>query len=138
MLDDSPFRFNIVDEYQDISVSQHALLRLVVRGKTDDDCENSTFIPGEDPTNNQHKRQSPILADISSTTRSRATLKKRPRATASLKQNYNVPNLFAAGDTRQSIYGWRAAAPSLSIDGFRRDYPQGVVAALGKYNCSVC
>lgn len=119
----------IVDEYQDISVSQHALLRLVVRGKTDDDPRS---MPAEESTTTQRQQsKSQILEDSDQTTR-RATLKKRPRACASLNQHYNVPNLFAAGDTKQSIYGWRAAAPSFTVDGFRRDYPQGVVAALGK------
>lgn len=119
----------IVDEYQDVSVSQHALLRLVVRGKTDDDCCSSKLSTGQ----SQRKRY-PILMDTQTSSR-RVTLKKRPRANTSLNQNYNVPNLFVAGDTKQSIYGWRAAAPSLTVDGFRRDYPQGVVASLGEY-CS--
>jgi hypothetical protein len=113
----------IVDEYQDISVSQHALLRLVVRGKTDDDdCSSKP-----NASRSQQKR-SPILMDGQNSSR-RATSKRRPQASG---QNYNVPNLFVAGDTEQSIYGWRAAAPILTVDGFRRDYPQGVVASLGE------
>jgi superfamily I DNA/RNA helicase len=111
----------IVDEYQDISVSQHALLRLVVRGKTDDDDCSS-----KPNASRSQQKKSPILMDA------QTTLKKRRRASASLSQNYNVPNLFVAGDTEQSIYGWRAAAPILTVDGFRRDYPQGVVASLGE------
>ncbi|EED90035.1 hypothetical protein THAPSDRAFT_263669, partial [Thalassiosira pseudonana CCMP1335] len=70
----SKMKHIIVDEYQDMSVSQHSLLRLI--------------------------------------------------------RSYSVPNLFCAGDTSQSIYGWRGAAPSLTVDGFRRDYPQGIVAPL--------
>ena len=124
----SKLKHLIVDEYQDISVSQHALLRLIVRGKTDDDCGSSSS--SLDRQQKQRNRSS-ILLETSSRTR-KASLKKRPRANASLNQSYNVPNLFAAGDTMQSIYGWRAAAPSLTVDGFRKDYPQGVVAALGE------
>lgn len=106
-----------VDEYQDLSVSQHALLRLVVRGENDD-CD----------TRQEARMKSPILVDSYPKIRN-ASQKKRSRL-RSTNQNFNVPYLFAAGDTHQSIYGWRAAAPSLTVDGFRRDYPQGVVAAF--------
>ncbi|KAL3796009.1 hypothetical protein HJC23_013066 [Cyclotella cryptica] len=121
----------IVDEYQDMSVSQHSLLRLVIRGESEDD-DASSSAAGENVqdnrTNQQHRsRKSPILLDPYSTIRKS---KKRSRLRASLSQSFNVPNLFAAGDAQQSIYGWRAAAPSLTVDGFRKDFPQGVVAQL--------
>lgn len=126
----------IVDEYQDVSVSQHALLRLVVRGKTDDDFPKSISVMDDqiNVTKQLRSKRSPILLDSQASSR-RETFKKKPRTRSSnesLNQSFNVPNLFAAGDTKQSIYGWRAAAPSLTVDGFRRDYPQGVVASLGK------
>ena len=121
----------IVDEYQDISVSQHALLRLVVRGKTDDDYASSISANDDRNATKKLRNRSPILMDSYSSTR-QTTLKKRRRKNTSTNQNFNVPNLFAAGDTKQSIYGWRAAAPSFTVDGFRRDYPQGVVASLGR------
>lgn len=43
---------------------------------------------------------------------------------------YDVPRLFCAGDSNQSIYGWRGAAPRLSMEGFRSDFPQGIVKQL--------
>ena len=50
----------IVDEYQDISVSQHALLRLVVRRKSDDDCDILHMMKDRNMTQ-QERRRSPIL-----------------------------------------------------------------------------
>lgn len=89
----------ILDEYQDVSVSQHALLRLVLRGRE------------EEPTKQlrPHKGRRP---------------KKQPIC-------YDVPRLFCAGDSNQSLYGWRGAEPSLTVDKFLEDYPQGVLIPLG-------
>jgi hypothetical protein len=99
-----------LDEYQDISVAQHALIRLVVRGvvaELDSNAVDKLGVP-------------PVLA---------------------LKQKYasdygvpivEVPHLFCAGDSEQSIYGFRGAAPELSVGGFRNDFPQGIIAHLEK------
>lgn len=124
----------VVDEYQDLSVSQHALLRLVVRGESDDDDDaisSATIESVQDKSTHQQQRsrKSSILLDPYSTIR-KSNSHKMSRLRASLSQSYNVPSLFAAGDAQQSIYGWRAAAPSLTVDGFRSDFPQGVVAQL--------
>ena len=102
----------ILDEYQDISVSQHSLIRLVVRGVVDElNCDDDPKAKLNIP---------PVLA-----------------ATQNRESAYNspfidVPKLFCAGDSQQSIYGFRGAAPQLSVDGFRNDFPQGIVASLDK------
>jgi len=103
----------ILDEYQDVSVSQHKLVRLIVRGHEEDIKEQSLKFRGD-----------------------KAVLVGANRPTASGSQPsdsicYSVPKLFCAGDANQSIYGWRGAAPSLTVEGFRGDYPQGVVVPLG-------
>ena len=150
----SKLKHIIVDEYQDMSVSQHALLRLVVRGVVeDDDILNKDGIMmmmmdgyngmsrtrvEKNKAEQHHQRKLPILLDkntsdcrytlpkkLSARTRRKASSSRRSRASL---QNYNVPILFCAGDASQSVYGWRGAAPSLTVDGFRRDYPQGIVA----------
>lgn len=84
----------ILDEYQDVSVAQHALLRLVLRG---------------------HGKEA----------------NKQPRRTKKNRICYDVPRLFCAGDANQSLYGWRGAVPSLTVDKFLEDYPQGVLIPLG-------
>ena len=89
----------ILDEYQDVSVSQHALLRLVLRGRE----EESTKQPRSDK--GRRPKTQPIC--------------------------YDVPRLFCAGDSNQSLYGWRGAEPSLTVDKFLEDYPQGVLIPLG-------
>ena len=53
------------------------------------------------------------------------------RANAPPQTSYSVPSIFCAGDSSQSVYGWRGGAPELTVHGFRRDYPQGIVAPLG-------
>jgi len=83
----------VLDEYQDVSVSQHALLRLVVRGLTNDNDH-------DDDDNDQ------LIT-------------------------YDAPKLFCAGDSNQSIYGWRGASPALTVSNFMKDYPMGVVVPLG-------
>ena len=100
----------ILDEYQDISVAQHSLVRLVVRGVLDELKVGSKIklhIP-------------PVLA-------------QRQKRESSCDSSFvEVPSLFCAGDMEQSIYGFRGAAPQLSVDGFRNDFPQGIVAPLDK------
>ncbi len=145
----------IVDEYQDMSVSQHALLRLITRGVVEEDDIMNRYdimdiVMGGDhgvtakrakrlKEERQRRKKLPILLDqyTSSrrfTTRKIASIRSGRKLNSSRKcsQNYNVPILFCAGDASQSIYGWRGAAPSLTVDGFRRDYPQGIVAPLHK------
>lgn len=99
----------ILDEYQDISVSQHSLVRLVVRGVVDELDEsqysNSKSVP-------------PVL------------LESQSLSTNSESELFDVPRLFCAGDSQQSIYGFRGAAPQLSVGGFRRDFPQGQTVRL--------
>jgi len=89
----------ILDEYQDVSVSQHALLRLVLHGREEE----------------SKKKRIP---------RKGGRTKKQPIC-------YDVPRLFCAGDANQSLYGWRGAKPSLTVDNFLEDYPQGVLIPLG-------
>lgn len=103
----------IVDEYQDMSVSQHALLRLIVRGIVDDE---------EDDV----ETRLPILLDAID----HRSNDNRYKSTIGKARSYTVPSLFCAGDSSQSIYGWRGAAPLLTVDGFRKDFPQGIVAPL--------
>ena len=111
----SKLKHIIVDEYQDMSVAQHALLRLIVRGVVGDEDD----LPSN--TRDKIKRKKlPILLDAMG-------LNSRQN---SIERSYSVPSLFCAGDSSQSIYGWRGAAPVLTVDGFRRDFPQGVVAPL--------
>ena len=98
----------ILDEYQDISVAQHALIRLVVRGLVDEldyIADSQSNVP-------------PVLA---------SECKQCPLYNTSIIQ---VPNLFCAGDSEQSIYGFRGAAPQISVTGFRKDFPQGVIVHL--------
>ena len=103
----------ILDEYQDVSVSQHALIRLVIRGRVDDQGgDYASPISAENGV-------PPVLA-----ARKAASVRPKPQL------SFNVPKLFCCGDPNQSIYGWRGAAPSISVDGFRKDYPQGVVIPL--------
>ncbi len=96
----------ILDEYQDVSVSQHKLLRLIITGR-DNEIQEESF------------SKLPVL------------LKEREIKTQRKDLVcYHVPKLCAAGDPNQSIYGWRGAAPILTIDGFRKDFPQGIVVHL--------
>ena len=103
----------IIDEYQDVSIAQHSLIRLIIRGIVDEDetytvrpiCEDSV-VP-------------PVL-----------TGRKSGPLRDEQEFSFNVPKLFCCGDGNQSIYGWRGAAPSLTVDGFRKDYPQGIVVPL--------
>eukprot|EP00984_Skeletonema_dohrnii_P005460 scaffold1920_cov97-Skeletonema_dohrnii-CCMP3373.AAC.4 len=112
----SKLKHIIVDEYQDMSVSQHALLRLVVRGVVGDE----DIVPSN--SNNVAKRKKlPILLDA---------MDLNEGYKSAEEASYSVPSLFCAGDSSQSIYGWRGAAPLLTVDGFRKDFPQGVVAPL--------
>jgi hypothetical protein len=100
----------ILDEYQDISVAQHTLIRLVVRGVLDELNGGSKL----------KLRIPPVLA------------RRQKRESTTDSSFVEVPSLFCAGDTEQSIYGFRGAAPQLSVDGFRNDFPQGIVAHLDK------
>lgn len=100
----------ILDEYQDVSVTQHSLIRLIVRGVIEETDESGSLAASMltlPPVLDSHKPTSEN-ADVC----------------------FQVPNLFCAGDSNQSIYGWRGAAPYLSVEGFRRDYPQGIVVPL--------
>jgi DNA helicase-2/ATP-dependent DNA helicase PcrA len=97
-------RHVILDEYQDVSVTQHALIRTIVRGVVDEAKEGSTTLP-------------PVLDKVT------------PFETDH-NLCYQVPRLFCGGDSHQSIYGWRGAAPYISTEGFHRDYPQGIVVPL--------
>jgi len=98
----------ILDEYQDVSVSQHQLLRLIITGR-DEEIQERSF------------QKLPVLLK-----EREAKIQKKDLVC------YNVPKLCAAGDPNQSIYGWRGAAPVLTVDGFRKDFPQGVVVHLNK------
>jgi ATP-dependent exoDNAse (exonuclease V) beta subunit len=112
----SKLKHIIVDEYQDMSVSQHALLRLVVRGVVGDED-----IAPSHSNRVERKKKLPILLDA---------MDLNGGYKSSEEASYSVPSLFCAGDSSQSIYGWRGAAPVLTVDGFRKDFPQGVVAPL--------
>jgi superfamily I DNA/RNA helicase len=101
----------ILDEYQDVSVSQHRLLRLIING-----IDHSV-----DTKEIEKSIKFPVLMEES---------KKKIRIDGPVC--YHVPKFFAAGDPNQSIYGWRGAAPSLTVDGFKKDYPQGVIVPLPK------
>ena len=78
----------VVDEFQDVSRSQHRLLKLLINGHHTHNSITSTAIT-------------------------------------------DVPKLFAAGDTDQSIYGWRGANPKENIGMFLHDFPQGVILPFG-------
>ncbi len=112
----SKLKHIIVDEYQDMSVSQHAFLRLVVRGVVGDED-----VAPSDSNNVVKRKKLPILLDAMDLNRGYKSTEKA---------SYSVPSLFCAGDSSQPIYGWRGAAPLLTVDGFRKDFPQGVVAPL--------
>jgi superfamily I DNA/RNA helicase len=99
----------VLDEYQDVSVSQHQLLQLVINGIPTNKAVNDKKYDFKSFT-------LPVLMD-------QAKMKKQQKDPIS----YNVPNFFAAGDSNQSIYGWRGASPILTVDGFRNDFPQGIV-----------
>ena len=86
----------ILDEYQDVSVSQHSLIRLVLRGHD----------YGNTPATSKRKASKNNIC-------------------------FDVPRLFCAGDGNQSLYGWRGASPSLTLDKFLFDYPQGIIVPLG-------
>ncbi len=101
----------ILDEYQDMSVSQHRLLRFVMTGHKEKE---------ENKTNAAKQSKFAVLTD---------EVKASPQQSED-EVCYHVPKLCAAGDSNQSIYGWRGAAPSLTVDGFRRDFPQGIVVPL--------
>jgi len=121
----------IVDEYQDMSVSQHALLRLVVRGDVNDDnhgggssSTTSRASHKKKKAEQRRRRKLPVLLEPTGDKRTFKT------PTTSRSKGLSVPNIFCAGDASQSIYGWRGGAPELTVHGFRRDYPQGVIAPL--------
>ena len=97
----------ILDEYQDVSVTQHALIRTIVRGVVDQNKEAADSMRSLPPVLD---RVVPSQADSNVC--------------------YEVPRLFCGGDSQQSIYGWRGAAPYISTEGFHRDYPQGIVVPL--------
>lgn len=99
----------VLDEYQDVSVSQHQLLQLVINGIPTNKSVN-------DNENNVKSFTLPVLMG-------EAKMKRQQTEPVS----YNVPNFFAAGDSNQSIYGWRGASPILTVDGFRNDFPQGII-----------
>ena len=126
----SKLKHIIVDEYQDFSVSQHNLLRLVVRGVVDED-DHAATTTGTDGTmynekramDQRRRRRLPVLLEPSEAASFLCNSNTR-------HQGYSVPTIFCAGDTSQSIYGWRGGAPELTVHGFLRDFPQGVIAPL--------
>lgn len=126
----SKLKHLIVDEYQDMSVSQHALLRLVVRGDVHDDNHggsiSSRVSHKKKKAEQRRRRKLPVLLEPG--TGDKRTFKASTSSTRS--KGLSVPNIFCAGDASQSIYGWRGGAPELTVHGFRRDYPQGVIAPL--------
>jgi DNA helicase-2/ATP-dependent DNA helicase PcrA len=116
----SKLRQIVVDEYQDVSVSQHKLLRLIILGAEDEEIQRHAPNQRHDISNRDAKM--PIL------------LGNDPIPTKSPRHDiicYHVPKIICAGDSNQSIYGWRGAAPSLTVEGFRNDFPQGLVVPLG-------
>ncbi len=124
----SKLKHIIVDEYQDMSVSQHSLLRLVVRGIVNDDetLLDTSDVHKKSKFELRQRRRLPVLLEPNEQ-------KRRFKASfrnSNTLQSYSVPSIFCAGDASQSIYGWRGGSPELTIHGFRRDYPQGVVAQL--------
>ena len=108
----------ILDEYQDVSVSQHKLLRLFIRGPDDDEAKR--HVPSQRYDGSKPKTLMPVL------------IRNQPLRKSKSNELicYHVPKIICAGDCNQSIYGWRGAAPSLTVDGFRKDYPQGLVVPL--------
>jgi ATP-dependent exoDNAse (exonuclease V) beta subunit len=118
----STLKHIIVDEYQDMSVSQHALLRLVVRGVVGDEDDIATTSSNSE-SNGMKRTKLPVLLDTIDHSNNNGYMSPE-------KASYSVPSLFCAGDSSQSIYGWRGAAPLLTVDGFRKDFPQGIVAPL--------
>jgi len=104
----------IIDEYQDLSVAQHRLVSLLLKGESNSiDSMEDTKLP-------------PILLD-DNTFPTSAQIHKQHHIL------FTTPKLFAAGDPNQSIYGWRAASPITTVEGFRRDYPQGIVVPLNTH-----
>lgn len=109
-----------------MSVSQHALLRLVVRGIVNEDettTTSSSVTRKKKKVEQRRRRKLPVLLEPGD------HHKRKLKAVS--HRTYSVPSLFCAGDSSQSIYGWRGGTPELTIHGFRRDYPQGVIAPLG-------
>ncbi len=101
----------ILDEYQDVSVSQHKLLRLIILGAGEEDNHQKEQGP---------KASIPVLVGKA----------KKNKIRRSSPICYSAPKIMCAGDGNQSIYGWRGAAPSLTVDGFQNDFPQGLVVPL--------
>ena len=125
----SKLKHIIVDEYQDMSVSQHSLLRLVVRGIIyDDEGPMPHALRKKRKVEQRRRRKLPVLLEPSDYHKRRFKASS-PRSNIHSK-SLSVPNIFCAGDASQSIYGWRGGAPELTVHGFRRDYPQGVIAPL--------
>ena len=125
----SKLKHIIVDEYQDMSVSQHSLLRLVVRGIIkDDEGPMPHSLRKKRKVEQRRRRKLPVLLEPSDHHKRRFKASS-PRSNIHSK-SLSVPNIFCAGDASQSIYGWRGGAPELTVHGFRRDYPQGVIAPL--------
>jgi DNA helicase-2/ATP-dependent DNA helicase PcrA len=109
----SKLKHIILDEYQDISVSQHQLIRLIVRGIVDELTTRNETSKNPSSTN--------IPPVLTFPGRGERVVDPCP---------FDVPQLFCAGDGQQSIYGFRGAAPQLSVDGFREDFPQSVITQL--------
>ncbi len=112
----------ILDEYQDLSVSQHALLRLIITGDGKESDSTNEF--QKMSLRREKSIKNLILTNDTSFSEKTKTIKTKPIC-------YDVPKLFCAGDMKQSIYGWRGAAPSLTVDGFCNDFPQGITVPLG-------
>lgn len=106
-------RHVILDEYQDVSVSQYKLIRLIIRGIVDEFDISTTKLPSK-----PYVKVPPVLVSVEENAKSQDA------------SNFDVPRLFCAGDSQQSIYGFRGAAPTLSVDGFRNDFPQGVITEI--------
>jgi len=106
----SKLKHVILDEYQDVSVTQHSLIRVIVRGVVDEEKEADSLA-------NTRSSLPPVLDRVSPSHMDSDVC-------------FQVPRLFCGGDSNQSIYGWRGAAPYISTEGFRRDFPQGIVVPL--------
>ena len=50
-----------------------------------------------------------------------------PTPSYTLSSTISIPQLFAAGDVSQRVYGWRGSMGGGYVDGFLKDFSQGVV-----------
>jgi DNA helicase-2/ATP-dependent DNA helicase PcrA len=126
----------IIDEYQDVSPIQRALLRLIALGANNDTSRTKPSDRREQIrtlSNDDEYLDTTSVYDLSGIDedgngqRTDAIL---PGSITSTPPTFDVPKIFCAGDGNQSIYGWRGASPSMTLEGFLQDFPQGVVVPL--------